>query len=69
MVGDAKTTNFKELWNSFERRSIQSWLDPSKHCSQIHCLRDESNVEILNLINDIKNNKQIDVLDEYDRFI
>ncbi|MBT4732981.1 hypothetical protein HOB87_13570 [Candidatus Woesearchaeota archaeon] len=65
MVGDAKTTNFKELWNSFERRSIQSWLDPSKHCSQIHCLRDESNVEILNLIN----NKQIDVLDEYDRFI
>jgi len=68
-VGDAKNTNFKELWNSAKRKDIQKWLDPSKHCANLHCLRHETNIEILQMIDDIKKNKKIETIDEFDRFI
>jgi len=69
LVGDAKNTNFKELWNSQHRKKIQKWLDPSVHCANLHCLRHETNEEILNMIEDINNNKDIDTVKEFDRFI
>lgn len=68
-VGDAKITNFRDLWNSKQRADVQKWLDPSVHCANLHCLRHESNLEILKMIEDIKNNKEIRVVPEYDRFI
>lgn len=68
-VGDAKTTNFKDLWNSEQRKKVQEWLDPSIHCANLHCLRHETNIEILDIIEDIKNNKDIKIIEEFDRFI
>jgi MoaA/NifB/PqqE/SkfB family radical SAM enzyme len=68
-VGDAKNTHFKELWNSQKRKDIQQWLDPSKHCANLHCLRHETNIEVLQMIDDIKNNKSIKIIEEFDRFI
>ena len=68
-IGDAKKNNFMELWNSTQRKDIQKWLDPSKHCANLHCLRHESNIEILKMIEDIKNNKEIQTIQEFDRFI
>ena len=68
-VGDAKNTNFSELWISNKRKDIQQWLNPSIHCANLHCLRHETNLEILQIIDDIKNNKEIEIVDEFDRFI
>ncbi len=68
-VGDAKTTNFKELWDSNQRKKIKTWLDPSIYCANLHCLRHETNLEILGIIEDIKNGKDIKVVEEFDRFI
>lgn len=68
-VGNAKTTNFKELWDSQKRRKVQKWLDPSVQCANLHCLRHETNVEILSMINDIKKDTQIESVAEFDRFI
>lgn len=68
-VGDAKNTNFKELWNSEHRNKVQKWLDPSVQCANLHCLRHETNIEILNIIEDVKNNKEMNPIKEFDRFI
>jgi hypothetical protein len=68
-IGDVQNTNFKELWNSKKKRDIMKWINPSKHCATIHCLRHESNIEILKIIEKIKNNQEIKTIPEFDRFI
>jgi len=68
-LGDVKTTDFKTLWNSDQKKNVSSWVDPSVHCANLHCLRHESNLEILQMIENIKNNKDIEIVKEYDRFI
>jgi hypothetical protein len=45
------------------------WLNPSKHCANLHCLRDETNIEIFNIIKDIQNGNKINIISEFDRFI
>lgn len=64
-VGDVKITNFKDLWNSERRRKVQKWLNPSVHCANLHCLRHETNLEILSMID----NREIETVAEFDRFI
>lgn len=67
-VGDITQASFKDIWYSERRKVVQNFLDPSKHCS-FHCLRHESNLEIFKMIEDIKENKEIKVIKEFDRFI
>lgn len=67
-VGNAISTSMKELWKGKNRKKIQNWLDASKHCD-FHCLRHESNLEVFKIIDDIKNSKEIKLIDEFDRFI
>jgi len=68
-IGDAKVTNFSELWNGEQRQKVEAWLDPSVHCASLHCLRHETNLEVIKMINDIENGKTIEIVDEFDRFI
>lgn len=67
-VGNATTTSIKDLWNGEKRAKVQNWLDPSIHCS-FHCLRHGTNLEVLKIVDDIKNNKKIEIIPEFDRFI
>lgn len=67
-VGDATTTPFEALWNSKIRKDIQKVLNPSVHCP-FHCLRHDTNLEVISMIENIKKGKVINVIEEYDRFI
>lgn len=67
-VGNAVTTPLKELWKSEKRKNVQNWLDPSVHCS-FHCLRHETNLEVLNMIEKVNKGKDISRVEEFDRFI
>jgi len=67
-VGDIIHSSFQNIWSSEKRKNIQKFLDPSVHCP-FHCLRHDTNLEVLQMIEDIENNKKIDVIEEFDRFI
>lgn len=67
-VGNAVSTSISEIWNSKKRKDVQYFLDASKHCP-FHCLRHETNLEVYKMIHDINNNKAIDSIEEFDRFI
>ena len=45
------------MWNAKQRKDIQKWLNPSVHCANLHCLRHETNLEVLSMIEDIRNIK------------
>ena len=68
-IGDASNTNLKELWNGEKRSDIMKNTDISDVCKNIHCLRHNTNNQCLTIKNDIDNNIEIDVVDEFDRFI
>lgn len=65
-IGNAKTTSMQDIWNSEQRKSVMEFADPSIVCD-FHCLRDESNKMVYDLI--AQNKDEINVVDEYDRFI
>ena len=67
-TGNVINTSFLELWKSNERKSVKNWLDASVHCP-FHCLRHESNIEVYQIIDDIKNSKNVKFINEFDRFI
>jgi MoaA/NifB/PqqE/SkfB family radical SAM enzyme len=67
-IGDVQTTSFADMWNGPRRKEVMRFADPSEKCS-FHCLRHESNMEIFKIIKDLKEGKDVDVVDEYDRFI
>lgn len=63
-IGDIKTQSFAEIWQSTRRREVMAYTNPCEVC-KFHCLRDESNKEILKILAD-KNHTKIA---QYDRFI
>lgn len=65
-IGNAHSTSLNDLWNSNLRKKVVKNTDPSIVCS-FHCLRNESNNEILNIIK--SKTTEVDILKEYDRFI
>jgi len=67
-LGDVKNMSFKEMWNSEEKKRVMRWLNPSKHCANLHCLRHESNLEIIKIKKMLENNEEINLIDEFDRF-
>jgi len=67
-IGDVHQMSFTDMWNGKRRRDVMVFADPSKKCT-FHCLRHESNIELLRIIKDFKEGRNVDVVDEYDRFI
>lgn len=67
-IGNLNSMSFVEMWKSERRKSIKDFLDPRIHCT-FHCLRHESNIEVMKMIRMINNKEEIIVEKEYDRFI
>jgi len=67
-IGDLNHTSFSAVWDGERRREVMEYLNPSKHCS-FHCLRHNSNMEVFELIQSAENGSDIQVIDEFDRFI
>ena len=65
-IGNAHTTSLQDIWNSERRREVMEFVDPSFVCD-FHCLRDESNKMIYEMIE--SDTSKIQIIDEYDRFI
>ena len=55
-IGDLRFETLSEMWNGKKRKEIMEKLNPSKDCSNLHCIRHETNQEIEKII-DIYNNK------------
>ncbi len=56
------------MWHGERRKEVMEALNPSKHCT-FHCLIHESNLEIINIVKAIDDGKEVDTVDEFDRFI
>jgi MoaA/NifB/PqqE/SkfB family radical SAM enzyme len=67
-IGDVNNMSFGEMWNGKRRKEVMQFANPSEKCT-FHCLRHESNIEIIRMIKDFQNGNDADVTDEYDRFI
>ena len=65
-IGNAHVQTLAEIWQSERRREVMEFADPS-HVCDFHCLRNESNQMILDRIG--KDPSEIEVVEEYDRFI
>lgn len=65
-IGNAQEEHLAEIWHGEHRASIMKDLDPTVKC-QFHCLRNETNQEIIRLMG--MERKDIEEVAEYDRFI
>lgn len=65
-IGNAHTQSIAEIWQSDRRREVMEFADPSCVCN-FHCLRDESNQMIFDMLS--RDPSEIEVVEEYDRFI
>lgn len=65
-IGNAHTQTLEEIWNSQRRKEVMEFADPSHVCN-FHCLRDESNQMLFDMIG--SDPDKIEVVEEYDRFI
>lgn len=63
-IGDAAKQSIQDIWNSKRRTEVMNHLDPSTVCN-FHCLRNETNEEVLRIMNGGK----VQIVDEFDRFI
>ena len=67
-IGDPASVPLRELWRGEIRRKVMKRLDPAVDC-RFHCLRHESNLETIRMIDQIRAGRPIEVVKEYDRFI
>jgi MoaA/NifB/PqqE/SkfB family radical SAM enzyme len=67
-IGEVNNTTFADMWFGERRKEVMAHLDPSKKCT-FHCLRHESNIEIIKMINKLNEGKEVDTIKQYDRFI
>ena len=58
-IGDLRFESLNEMWNGDKRRQVMKKLNPSIDCANLHCIRHETNHEVDNIINLIKNKKSI----------
>lgn len=65
VLGDMNEMTFGEMWRSEQRRRVTQGVDPSRVCG-FHCLRDESNKALFELI---EKGQSVNPLKEYDRFL
>ncbi|MBX2883433.1 MAG: radical SAM protein [Granulosicoccus sp.] len=66
-IGDLHEQSFSEMWHGQRRKDTMASLDPSKDCS-FHCLRHDSNVELLSMMNSDQASR-LSSIPEFDRFI
>lgn len=67
-IGDVNNTSMKDMWLGKRRKQVMAYLDPVKHC-RFHCLRHESNIEVIKMIDLFNQGKDVETTEEYDRFI
>ena len=67
-IGDLHTTSFSDMWRSEKRKQVMEYLDPGEHCS-FHCLRHESNLEVIKLAESGEQGEKKEPVAEFDRFI
>jgi len=67
-LGDVKEESFLDFWKSNRTQKKIFSINPSIVCNSINCLRHDSNLEILNLIDRLKS-QNIKTVDEFDVFI
>ena len=65
-IGNAHVQTLAEIWNSDRRRDVMKFADPSCVCD-FHCLRDESNQTLFDMIG--RDLSEFEIVEEYDRFI
>lgn len=70
-IGDLRFQTLDEMWNGNQRKDIMKKLDPSKECSNLHCIRHETNQEIEEIISMLETNKKVEekILSKKDYFI
>jgi MoaA/NifB/PqqE/SkfB family radical SAM enzyme len=68
MIGDINNTSFLDMWKGELRGRVMNNLDASKDCN-FHCLRHDTNLEVLSMMEEIKNKQEINPIKEFDRFI
>ena len=67
-IGDLHTTSFSDMWRSEKRKQVMEYLNPGEHCS-FHCLRHESNLEVIKLAEAGEQGEKKEPVAEFDRFI
>jgi len=67
-IGDMNQTSLSDMWNGERRIEVSKKLDPDIDCT-FHCLRHESNLEVIDMIKSIEKDQEIESVDEFDRFI
>ena len=68
-IGDLNSTSFKEMWNGQKRKNVIENTNISSHCSEIHCLRHDTNNVSIKIRDDVAKGLKISTRDEFDRFI
>ena len=61
--------SFKEMWNGEKRKKVMKKTNISVACNEIHCLRHETNNTLIKIKEYLDKGKEIDFVDEFDRFI
>lgn len=67
-IGDINHQSFLEMWHGLHRREVMKKLNPSIDCT-FHCLRHDSNLEVIKIVKSIASGEHIEALGEFDRFI
>jgi MoaA/NifB/PqqE/SkfB family radical SAM enzyme len=58
-IGDLRFETLEEMWNGSKRKKVMEELNPSKDCINLHCIRNDTNLEIERIANLMKNKKDI----------
>ena len=58
-LGDLREQTLHEMWSGSRRKAVMDRLDPSCHCSSMHCIRHETNLELFKIIRRIKDKEPV----------
>ncbi len=58
-IGDLRFETLSEMWNGKLRKRVMDKLNPSIDCSNLHCIRHETNQEVDFIIDQFKHKKKI----------
>ena len=68
-VGNVNRMSFSKMWDSVLRKQIMERIDVSVDCDNIHCLRHDTNNNIINIKDNQDKGIDISSVEEFDRFI
>ena len=67
-IGELENTSFADMWHGKQRKDVMDNLNPGEDC-QFHCLRHDSNQEVISIREQAENGTLREAVDEFDRFI